>query len=146
METTGWDLAATIRALSQIGSEERLPEMQRDVSLQCRGLPSDRSRLHLAKWLLHVKEVSRALAALFDLPLEESEAAVRSVLLPHPRREIALATIGEYLGRQVDADEVPAAPQDITRDDTPRVPLPGSIVGLLPLAAAPDSASNVSIQ
>lgn len=100
MNATGLDLAGTIRDLAELDDGVRLPQLQRDWAEECRGLPRDSAQLFPAKRLLHVQTVSRALAVLFDLPLAECEAAVRSVLLSHPRRESAVGLIDDYLGRE----------------------------------------------
>ena len=98
MNTIGWEVAAAIRGLADLDDGVRLAQLQQDFAAACRGTPRDNAQWHPAKKLLHVQAVSRALAVLFDLPFVECEAAVHSVLLPHPRRQTALDLIDEYRG------------------------------------------------
>ena len=99
MNTTGFDLAPTIADVSQIERNGQLEEMLLQLSLDCRGWPADRAQLFTANELIHEAAVAKALRAMFDLPLDECQAAVRSVLLRQPRRERALDLIDYYLGR-----------------------------------------------
>jgi hypothetical protein len=80
MNTTGFDLASTIADVSQIERNGQLSELLSQLSIDCRGLPADRARLFTANELIREATVAKALKAMFDLPLDECQAAVRSVL------------------------------------------------------------------
>jgi hypothetical protein len=99
MHTVDFDLGKTIADLADLDCEGRLAELLTQYSLACRGMPSDRGQLFLANELIHVAVVAKALAVMFDLPDGECLAAVRRMLLRHPRRDVALELIDEFLGR-----------------------------------------------
>jgi hypothetical protein len=100
MNAIGWDLAAAIRDLAELDAEGQLSDFQLAWASECRGWTDDRAQLFTANELLRVQVVSRALAGLFDLPRAECDAAVRSVLLQHPRRQMALSLIEHFLNRE----------------------------------------------
>jgi hypothetical protein len=98
VQTTGLDLVKVIRDLAEIDFHRQLNALVEEHAAECRGRPRDRSHLITANELLHAKAVARALASLFELPSDESEAAACDLLLPHPRRTAALELIDYYLG------------------------------------------------
>lgn len=130
MDVTGFDLTQAIRDLARLDLEGQLAEMLQQHSLECRGMTSDGASLFTANELIHVSVVSKALSVLFDLPDKECQAAVRSQLLQHPRREAALALLDHYCGRVDLRDEKSQA-------TTSTLPL-GSIQGKL---TSPSSAA-----
>jgi hypothetical protein len=125
MNTTGWDLASTIADVSQIERNGQLSEMLTQLSIDCRGLPADRAQLFTANEMIHEATVAKALTAMFDLPLGECQATVRSVLLRHPRREAALDLIDYYLGR---CEPEPAAAEN---SDPAQVAIASPVTGKL---------------
>jgi hypothetical protein len=106
MITTGWDLETAIRDLIALDDQRQLSHLQQAWAAECRGQPRDGARLVSANQVLRVRAVSAGLAALFDLPPGPCEVAVRSMLLPHPRREAALKLIDQFLGHAATLDKL----------------------------------------
>lgn len=99
LQTAALDVPALVRDLSRIEIAGQLDELLQQFARDCRGLPADHAQLHRANELLHVQRVAQAIAGMFDLPVDQCNAAARCVLLPQPRREAALDLIDVYSRR-----------------------------------------------
>jgi hypothetical protein len=123
MHVTGLALEQTIRDLARLDLEGKLAEMLQQHSLECRGWTSDEAQLFTANELIHVSVVAKALSVLFDLPDKECQAAVRSQLLRHPRRETALQLLDYFCGRSA----VQVVPLQTLNEPLPRGAIQGKL-------------------
>lgn len=96
MITTGIDLASLIRNLAAIDAASQLDTLFLDWAADCRGRCDDAAHIVTANELLHAQRVANALVLFCRLTKSDAQAAVRSVLLPHPRRESGIRLVEEY--------------------------------------------------
>jgi hypothetical protein len=96
MIAVGFDLKSLIQNLAAVETDGQLDTLLLDYSHDCRGLCDDKSQIHTALDLYQAKKIAKILANTCGLRMEEAEAATRSVLLRHPRRESLIRLAEEY--------------------------------------------------
>ncbi len=96
MVAVGFDLKSLILNLAAVEADGQLDTLLLDWSQDCRGLCDDTSQLFTALDLYQTRKIAKVLVNTCGMRLEEAEAATRSVLLRHPRRESLIRLSEEY--------------------------------------------------
>ena len=100
MESYTFDLRTAIRNLATLDARGKLSELVEHHAVECRhrGLPVTDNQLRDPDADFAAKIVARAASTLFGIPVGQCEAVARDELRLHPRRNVALELIREYIG------------------------------------------------